>query len=165
MMESAAMALFSKTRHACALATRRPRLAISTDVVSRLTLAMLTLYPPYAAYSLPNSVPGRMLALEGIMAYPVFILMMLITAAIVTDVLVNSIAYPPKLRWEWLSQQRCVLYGLASFCALVAPYSVAKFSSIDPAARFLYLVIFFNGIGLLWCDAAAKRESSCGTTR
>lgn len=162
MVESAVMALFSKSRRARLLSPVY-RVTITTDVVSRATLALLTLYPPYAAYSLPGSVPGRMAAIEGLMSLPFFSLMIAVSLAIFADVLVNSVPYPPRLRWSWLADQRGVLYGLAAFCALVAPYSAAKFSELDPAARFLYLVIFFNGVGLLWCDAAAKRETRCGT--
>lgn len=137
---------------------------MNTDIIARLFLAALTFYTPYAALTIPSSIPGRMVNLEGLTSYPVFIAMLALSMSIFVDVIANSLCPYKACTIEVLARMRDVIYMGCAFCVLVPLYSVSKYSYIDPAANYLYLVIFSGALSLAWCDAYAKHGVDRGPT-
>lgn len=140
------------------------RFRMNTDIVARFATALLTAFTPYAALALPGSAAAKAADHQAVSAYPLFVLMALVAVAIVTDIVLNGSGPTAKVRWLWLSHQRSVMYGIATFSALVAPYTAIKISSVDPAASFIYLVLFVIGSLMLWADFRAKLEGRCVPT-
>lgn len=136
-----------------------PAVRMNTDIVARLLCAAFTLYPPFAALTMPDSVSGLMRLLQGGSSFLLFAGMATISGLIFVDVGVNSL-WPGGQLLPWLARRRDSLYLGAAFCALVVPFSVSRVVAIDSGASYLYVVIFLGSLALAWCDAYAKRNTT-----
>ena len=133
------------------------RARMNTDVVARLLCAAFTMYPPFAALTMPDSLSGRMQIREGAVGELLFGVMAVTAILIFIDVLMNSISKVPIL--PLLAMLRDRLYLCAAFCSVVVPFSVSKFMSIDSGSSYLYIVIFSGSLALAWCDSYAKKNT------
>lgn len=131
----------------------------NTDIAARLACAALAFYPPFAAWTMPDSLSNQMRILQGTSGELLLGCMGFLSLVIAVDVVVNSVLKHCKLHWTWLTKQRDKLYLAVAFCAISVPFSVSKFASVDSGASYLYLIIFFEAAGLAWCDAYAKRNT------
>jgi hypothetical protein len=136
----------------------------NTDVIARLALAALVFQSPYAALTLPRSIPGQMRIVEGASSYPLFFAMAVLSFVIVLDVTANILCPHRRCRLRILVGIRENLYIGCAFCTVVPLFSVSKWSVVDPAANYLYLVIFSIALALAWCDATAKTGSHRAST-
>jgi hypothetical protein len=137
---------------------------MNTDIVARLLVAALTFYTPYAAVSIPSSIANRMISMEGLTAYPLLAVMVFLSIVIFVDVVANSMCPYSRCGIKILTHFRDTLYMGCAFCVLVPLFSVSKYSTIDPAANYLYLVIFSGALSLAWCDAYEKHGVNRGPT-
>lgn len=137
---------------------RDRRTRMNTDIVARLFCAAIAMYPPLAAWTMPDSLSGRMQLVEAGTSAFLFGVMVTIAALILLDVGLNSL---PRCRplLPRLSRIRDYLYLGLAFCAAFVPFSVSKVMAVDTGANYLYFIIFALASALAWCDATAKKNT------
>lgn len=128
---------------------------LTTDVCARLFCAMFLCYIGLAGLTVSTTVPGRLVSTEGDWTIAIFAIVLAISAAVVIDVMVNTIM-PDEYQWEWVKSRRDLLYIVGSMLSIIPSWYITKRYGLTWAGGVLYLggplLIFL----LALCDIKAK---------
>jgi len=115
--------------------------------IGRCLLGALVLYPPYAAFATPNSIPATMRFIDAWSAYPVYAMMIASGLLIILDAI---LAVGSKRVLMRIVSYRHWVYLLAAFCAIAPPFTVAKLHPPSDATTYLYMLIFGTAVAYAW---------------
>lgn len=128
---------------------------ISTDVCARFFCVMFLLYIGLAALTARNTVPGRLVAMEGDWTVAIFLAILTISMMVLVDVVVNTIM-PDKYQWEWVKSRRDLLYIFGAMLSIIPSWYVTRRIGLSWAAGVLYLGAPILILHLALCDLKAK---------
>lgn len=127
----------------------------STDITARLACVLFLSFMGLAALTASSTVPGRLVSLEGDWTITLFIAILALAAAVLLDVVVNSLM-PDRYQWEWVKSRRDLIYLIGGLLSIAPSYYIAKLYGLTLAGSVLYLGMPILIFHLALCDIKAK---------
>lgn len=126
-----------------------------TDVTARLGGILFACYIGTAGLTLPTTVPGKFVMMEGDWSLLIPIINLLIASVMLLDLVVNLLM-SPRYNWKWIKPRRDYLYLAGCIFSLLPSWSIAKVVGVSGPGGILYVGFPLLFIHLAGSDIWAK---------